>query len=521
MAEISLPPRRRSGARRWTLGLLSVTGVVTLLLAGGFTWLYVDANRSSVDELSFGNPLRIPPLLEPTVDEQGRKRFQLTMRTGRAEFLPGVGTPTWGVNGDYLGPTLRASRGDQVAVDVVNELPERSTLHWHGMRLPARMDGGPHQLIEPGATWSPHWTVDQPAATLWYHPHLHGRTAEHVYRGVSGLFLLDDQESGQLALPDRYGEDDIPLILQDKSFAADGSLDVTTNPLFGTTFGSLGDRILVNGTYDPYLEVRTSAVRLRVLNASNARSFAVGFADGRSFQLIGTDGGLLDAPLALDRVRLSPGERVEIVVRFTPGEQVVLRSFAPGMAGGFPTDRFAGADDVIDLMKIVAADRLEDSPAIPERLAGTPEITAPPGATVRTFRMQGDSRINSLPMDLRRVDQVVPAGATEVWEVHNGGLAHSFHIHEVAFRILDIDGTPPPAYARARKDTVYLPPGSTVRLAVQFGSHTDPAHPYMFHCHILEHEDNGMMGQFVIVEPGTEHGVARELPDEGHPHGHR
>ncbi len=507
----------RGPVRWWLRRLAAVLGVLVLAAAGLGTYVYVAAYQSNVGELAFTNTLKIPPVLEPTVDAQGRKRFQLTLQTGRTELLPGRTTATWGVNGSYLGPTLRASRGDQVAIDVVNQLPETTTVHWHGMRLPAEMDGGPHQPIPTGTTWSPYWTVDQPAASLWYHPHLHRRTAEHVYRGVTGMFLRDDEESARLDLPDDSGVDDIPLVVQDKQFNDDGSLNLSTSGPLGAQdiYGLLGDRILVNGTYDPYLQITSTRVRLRVLNAANARSLHVGFTDGRTFDLIGTDSGLLTAPERLDRVRLSPGERAEIVADFRPGEQVVLRSFAPGQGGGFPQDRIAGADDEFDLMKIVADDQLTESPPVPPRLAITPEITALAGATVRTFQLSGTSTINGNQMDPSRIDEVVPAGAHEIWELTNPGSPHSFHIHEVAFQILDIDGEPPPPYARGRKDTVYLPPGSTVRLAGHFGPHTDPDHPYMYHCHMLEHEDDGMMGQFVIVEPGTEDQVSRHLPGAG------
>jgi FtsP/CotA-like multicopper oxidase with cupredoxin domain len=143
-----------------------------------------------------------------------------------------------------------------VAFEVSNKLRETTTLHWHGMLLPAEMDGGPHQMIEAGATWNSSWTIEQPAATTWYHPHLHGETALHVYRGLAGLFLIDDEESARL--PSRYGVDDIPIIIQDKMFKANGELHERMNL---TPFGMLGNRILVNGTYDPYLRITASRVR--------------------------------------------------------------------------------------------------------------------------------------------------------------------------------------------------------------------------------------------------------------------
>jgi FtsP/CotA-like multicopper oxidase with cupredoxin domain len=305
------------------------------------------------------------------------------------------------------------------------------------------------------------------------------------------MLILDDPVSAAVPLPHMYGVDDFPIVVQDKAFASDGSLSERPRP----TFGLLGDHILINGTYDPYLEVGTTLVRLRILNASNARMYHVGFVDGRPLQVIGTDSGLLPAPVPTDRVSLSPAERVEVVVGFAPGEVAVLHSFA-------------GGDDIdegeFDLLQVRAAAQLKSSPALPREIPVAPPITAPAGARVRRFTLNGHDAINHREMDLARIDEVVPAGAVEVWEVENTVYAHNFHIHEAAFRILTVDRAAPPAYAGGRKDTVYVPPRTTVRLAVQFGHHTDPATPYMYHCHLLRHEDEGMMGQFVIVTPGTE-----------------
>ena len=460
-------------------------------------------SKGNAGTLAFANRLRVPPLLEPVVAADGTKRFSLTMRAGQVELLPGKPTTTWGFNGAFLGPTIRATRGDRVAMRVHNQLGEPSTVHWHGMRLPAVMDGGPHQMIPPGATWSPRWTIDQPAATSWYHPHPHGNTATHVYRGLAGLFLVDDPATAALGLPSAYGVDDVPLILQDKVLDANGVLQEDSHPVWGL----MGDQILVNGVYDPFFEVTSTLVRLRILNGSTARMYNVEFADRRRFHVIGSDAGLLAAPVAVDRVQLSPGERLEVLVEFAPRDQVVLRS----VAGDNGID-----EGNYELLKFVAADQLKPGPPVPQRLAASRRIEAPAGARERTFKLNGSDAINGREMDMTRIDEVVPAGATEIWQVQNPVYSHNFHIHEVAFRILDIDGKEPPEYLQGPKDTVFIPRKSTVRLAVQFGHHTDPRTPYMYHCHILRHEDEGMMGQFVIVEPGSEASVPRTLPSHHH-----
>ncbi|MBE1530719.1 multicopper oxidase family protein [Actinomadura algeriensis] len=501
-------PSRRA-VLRWGAAAGLVTAAPVLGYGG---WLYAEAGRTNVGALSFRNRLRIPPLLRPERTPEG-KVFRLRAGAGESEFLRGKSTPTWGYNGSYLGPTLRARRGDRVAVEVSNGLGETTTTHWHGMRLPAVMDGGPHQPIRPGAAWRPVWTIDQPAATLWYHPHLHGRTAEHMYRGMAGLFVVDDGEDP--GLPSEYGVDDVPIVLQDKRFHEDGSLDSSGIRFQGPSVtGLLGDEILVNGTHDPFLEVTRTRVRLRILNASNARVYDVGFTDDRTFALVGTDAGLLAAPVPLRRIMLSPGERAEIVVPFAAGERTVLRSRPPRLGANPVYERLAGGDDTFDLLQIRAAPRLAESPPLPARLADVPPVPAGPGTRTRSFVMS-DFTLNGRTMDHHRIDQVVETGAVEIWEVTNAGgfpgngLPHSFHVHEVGYRVLDVNGRRPPPHLRGRKDTVFVPPRTTIRLAMRFGPHSDPVHPYMYHCHLLAHEDAGMMGQFLVVSPEDRHKVHR------------
>src|SRR5699024_7251858 len=176
----------------------------------------------------------------------------------------------------------------------------------------------PHQMIDPGQTWAPHWQIDQAASTLWYHPHPHGQTEDHVYRGLAGMFIVDDDASRKAELPHEYGIDDLPLIVQDKTFDGDGEPELTHD---GAEPGMLGDTVMVNGTIGGVQKVTTEKVRLRLLNGSTARTYAFEFPD-RPMTLTAGDGGLLDEPAQVDRLRLAPGERAEVVVDFSPGETV-------------------------------------------------------------------------------------------------------------------------------------------------------------------------------------------------------
>ncbi len=489
---------------KFLIGLLLAAVVTVGAFAAWVVIAFTQAPLDTVGEVDFDRPVTIPPLADSRM-EDGVRHFDLRLQSGMTDLGADQPTPTWGVNGAMLGPTLRAERGETVAMRVRNELPETSTLHWHGMHLPAEMDGGPHQVVEPNQTWTPTWTIDQPAATLWYHPHLHGATADHVYRGLAGMFILDDPQEAALDLPRDYGVDDLPLIVQDKNLDDSGKLDMSES-FFGSA-GVIGETVLVNGTPDPYAEVTTEAVRLRLLNGSNARPFTFAFADERDIDLIATDGGLLEAPVTMDSLQLSPGERAEIVVRFEPGEDVVLRSE--------PSDTrntFAGGQDRLDLIEFRADSRLTPSPPLPQRLAEVPRLDPADATQERSFRL-ADSTINGREMDMERVDEVVDAGATEIWTVTNTDAgSHNFHVHDVQFQVLDIDGREPPAHLRGWKDTVWLRPSEPVRLIMRFGHHTSTEWPYMFHCHTLRHEDDGMMGQFMVVEPGESPG---EIPGAG------
>lgn len=468
-------------------------------------------STSPVAEQKFANELTIPPLAPSTV-EDGIRTFRLSAQEGTTRF-PGGSTPTetWGFNGALLGPTLRAQRGEKVAFEIDNQLPEATSVHWHGMHLPAAMDGGPHQMIEPGDTWRPTWTVDQQAATLWYHPHPHGETEEHVYRGLAGMFILDDDASIAAELPHEYGVDDLPMIVQDKKLNHDGELVLDDN---GAEPGMLGDTVMVNGTIGAVQQVTTEHVRLRLLNGSTARTYTFAFPD-RPMTMVAGDGGFLDAPLTLDELRLAPGERAEVVVEFAPGETVRMQSLKTDL-GGIAVPGTTGANDEFDVVEFRAADELAPSPAPSWSKAADAADDLPheEDATVtRSFELEG-REINGQRMDMSRIDEVAYVGDTEVWEVTSTQpIPHSFHVHDVQFRILSVGGEAPPPELAGAKDTIYLMPNVEYRLLLRFEDYADPTMPYMYHCHMLLHEDQGMMGQFVVIERGQENEVV--MP-EGH-----
>lgn len=462
-------------------------------------------------------PLAIPPLAPSRVDGAGRRVFDLVARAGTSSFDGMTATPTWGYGSasgqlPFGGPTLRAARGEEVAVRVTNALDETTTTHWHGMTVPARADGGPHQPIAPGATWEAAWRVDQPAATLWYHPHPHGATERHVHRGLAGMLLVDDRAGEVPGLPSRYGVDDVPVIVTDRSFAPDGSFDERHRDAQGL----LGDTVLVNGTVAPWFDATTARVRLRLLNASPARSYRFGFDDGTPLTLVGTDGGLVPVPHRVPAVVLTPGERAEVLVDLEPGRRTMLRSLPHTLGAPRATARAIGSLDTLDVLELRAAGRLEPVSALPPVPASETPLDEARATATRRFVL-GPNDIDGRLMDTGRIDAVLTAGTTELWELRNRHtLPHNLHVHDARMQVLD-DRTAPGA--RPWKDTVLVPPTSTVRVLLRVGPHTDPVLPYMFHCHLLRHEDDGMMGQFLVLGPGQESAAVGPGRVTGHQHG--
>ena len=329
---------------------------------------------------------------------------------------------------------------------------------------------------------------------------------------MAGMVILHDDQEEALNLPREYGINDIPVIVQDAHFGSDhhfapGNRDFS---------GAMGDTLLVNGTVGPYLDVTTDTVRLRLLNASPARTYDFGFDDGRGFDLVGTDGGLLRAPARLKGIRLSPGERAEIVVHVTPGETFTMRSTPPDL--GMPKQLSAtnGGNDRFDVLELRSGKSLRHLGALPGTLVPIQRLKPPASAPLQRFELNGH-QINGKRMDLNRIDTTVTLGRTSVWDFRNAmDLPHNFHIHDVQFQVLSIDGHEPPVELSGWKDTVYLAPHVRYRLIMTFSDYTDRRMPYMYHCHLLAHEDAGMMGQFLVLKPGQRAGTPPALPRDAH-----
>lgn len=453
-------------------------------------------------ELVESKPLPIPPLLEDLDPDPNQAEFHLTAQQGTSEILDGVESKTLGYNGNILGPVIRVHEGEKVKVKMKNNLGEATTLHWHGLRVDGKYDGGPHSGILSGDTWEPEFTIEQPAATLWYHPHMMQATAKQVYEGLAGLFYIEDEISQSLPIPKDYGANDFPLIIQDRKLDPSGKLKYEPN-LTDMMMGLYGNAFLINGAISPYLEVPKGIVRLRLLNGSNGRTYDFSLDNEQLFYQIATDGGFLEAPVEMSKVRLSPGERAEILVDFSdfePGDHVSLINTDPDLLNETSDSNDA---EVIELMDFVVSDEESGVYDIPEQLTKI-ESTDPSSAVkTREFVMAGVGEtltINGKVMDMDRIDEEVKLNDTEIWEVSNkrtgmkGGMAHPFHMHGVQFQVLDRDGNPPPTNETGWKDTILVYPGETVRLIATFKNKGI----FMYHCHILEHEDGGMMGQYEV-----------------------
>ncbi|NOX85639.1 MAG: multicopper oxidase domain-containing protein [Chlorobi bacterium] len=477
-----------------------------------FTLIFLLATVS----LTAQNPLIIPDTLSGT-------EFNLNLQNGTFQFYSGTNTTTMGVNGDILGPTLIMNQGDFVDIMVDNQLADTTTIHWHGMHVSAANDGGPHTIILPGDTWNPKFTVMDKAGTYWYHPHLHMQTNKHVSLGIAGFIIVRDDEEAALDLPRTYGVDDFPLAIQTKDFDDQKQIVVPSNS---------DDVLMVNATIDPALDVPAQVVRFRLLNGSSQRVFNIGLSGNSTFYQIGSDGGLLSEPLALTRLQLAPGERAEILIDFDgmEGQSVQLMSYAAELADGIYGAKYPGIMqfmvlngydpnplngsnfDIITFnigaqtgnpvtnipaSLVEVTPYPEESADITRTLTFSPEFMGPDQLNGRFF-------INGLTFDMEVINFTIPLNNTEIWSITNqSAIAHPFHIHDVQFFVLDRNGVPPPASEQGRKDVILVNAQETVRFITKFEDFANDPVPYMMHCHMLVHEDDGMMLSFEVVDTTT------------------
>lgn len=462
------------------------------------------------------NPLVIPPTLTGT-------NFNLNIREGTTQFFSGINTPTYGINGSLLAPTLIVNKWDWVTMNITNNLTgsgNSTTIHWHGMHVPAMADGGPHQVILQNTTWSPQFQIRNDAATFWYHPHGDNKTDRHVSKGIAGMIIVKDSAEAALVLPRTYGADDFPIIVQTKAF------DVLHQIAIATALDTLP---MVNGTVNPYLNAPAQVVRLRLLNGASDRTFMFGFSNSMNFHLIANDAGLLDSSITLNRLRLSNGERAEILVDLSSlqNNSIYLMNYGSELPNGIIGSAQVGNGMAqipdynlnplngsnFNLLKInVGLPTGNPVTTIPTTLIpNTPWLQAQANTTrnfllaPETMGMQtmaeGPFTINGRKFSMDTINVTTYLNNTEVWTLNNQtSVAHPFHIHDMHFYILNVNGGAVPNYERGKKDVVLVMPMQTVSFITKFEDFADATTPYMYHCHLLHHEDDGMMGSFVVLD---------------------
>ncbi|MDQ6597916.1 multicopper oxidase family protein [Bacillus salipaludis] len=473
-----------------SLGLLGACSQGTSNDMKGMDHSSMDMSHESVTELksSLGkNELSFPKILKP--DREDNKSISYTIRAqqGISEIFDGIKTKTYGYNGDFLGPVIRVEKGMKVTIHLVNDLKEDTTFHWHGLEVPGNVDGGPHKVLKPGESETIQFIVKQNAATLWFHPHPMHETGNQVFKGLAGLLYIDDKNSEKLDIPKTYGKDDLPIILQDKIFTDDKQLDYDK---VMNEDGTTGDTLLINGVVDPKLTLDRKKVRLRILNGSNMRNYKLHFDNNMEFQQIASDGGFLNKANTTKEIAVAPSERVEVIADLTKVKGDVVTLINEDNTTILPIHLKESTNNSKTTETAMALNNLEISTEVKNK-----KVTK----TIKLAGMGKDVTINNKKFDPNRIDFTQKQNETEVWEIENmkdsmGGMNHPFHIHGTQFQVISIDGKEPPENLSGLKDTISLKPGQKAKIAVKF---TEKG-VYMFHCHILEHEDNGMMGQIKV-----------------------
>ncbi len=447
--------------------------------------------------------------------------FNLNIHESTKQLVAGNQTITGSINNEsFWGPTLFVNKGDLVHMNVTNNLNESTTLHWHGMHLPSVMDGGPHQVIPSGTLWEPYWTVMNQATTLWYHPHLHETTQAQMTKGIGGFIIVKDPQEAALALPRTYGVDDIVLALTSRSYNA------TTNT-FVSTARVYGDYMLSNGTPNAQISLPKQFVRMRILNAEIERGYNLGFSDNRTFYVIGNDGGLLNAPVAVTRLPIHVGERYEIMVNLgndAVGSSIDLKAYNSGQSNSFPGGEPGTTGTFGSLLNNTTFNVLHINVGA-TTTASTPVTSVPTTLVNNTYWTASDANVTratinitngtpgpaSVPFNFDNTTysstmtpKVVNLNDIEKWTIANTSPAvfgHAFHLHDVEFKIISRSSGAVAAYESGWKDTFFISRNESVSFVAKFDdfADSDVNHPYMYHCHFGGHEDAGMMGQFIVT----------------------
>jgi FtsP/CotA-like multicopper oxidase with cupredoxin domain len=510
------------------------------------------SNLCPVILVPFVDALPVPAPLEPVTGSIGASaHYEISMREVQQKLHRDLPlTTVWAYGNAFPGPVIEASVRQPVTVKWSNDLRDasgnlrtnhylpvdfclhgpdvagaapRTVVHLHGGKVSQQNDGYPEETFLPGQSRTNYYPNDQPPGSVWFHDHALGITRLNVYMGLAGLYLLRDAVENSLGLPS--GPHEIPLIVQDRTFRADGSLVYPAQ--WDEHF--FGETILVNGKVWPYLTVKKGKYRFRLLNGSTSRTYTLALSTGAAFQQIGTDAGLLPTPVPLNQVTLMPGERADVVMDFAgypTGTQILLTNSAPAP---FPGD--GGAGVVPNVMKFIVTNVVGHTAALPAALRPVERLEETNATTYREFvlRKRTDPCAGAkwLINDLHWHDitEYPVLGTTEVWSfINRSGVAHPMHLHLVLMQILDRQPfvvsndmimpagprVPPPPNEAGWKDTVRATPFEITRIIARFDGFPGR---YPYHCHILEHEDHEMMRQFEVVLPPLFTGIRRDGSD--------
>jgi len=484
--------KRRDFIKRSSLSALTAWAGSSFLLSVCHTEEDMIGEPNWIVDGAFDRPLQFPAVSSGEVS--------LYPGFGTGELLKGKTSNILAYQSGMPGPIIKAQKGQTVSVTLQNNLSEETNIHWHGLILPENMDGHPRDVAAPGGSLSYALPILQRAGTYWYHPHPHGLTARQVFMGLAGMFVVTDEEESALNLPS--GNFEIPLIIQDKHFEGD-NLDYSPDEEEIMT-GYLGEHVLVNGMHAPFLNVAAGAYRLRILNGSTARVYNLGLSGGLALHIIGADGGLLRAPETVSSILLGPGERLDVLVDFSGvevGREVYL------ISSSFSEFNVQGRQG-FKLMKFVVDRSEKVSLDLPVVLSQITPLDAGLSVNTRHFDISamamgggmGRHSINGKVFDMERVDETVNAGSTEIWEFDNmaGDEIHPMHIHGVQFQVLERIGGRNRIIPSEKgwKDTVLVMAGEKVKVIMTFPQYKGV---FVFHCHNLEHEDDGMMLNYRIV----------------------